>query len=106
GTSWGSAGTVGVALMETAAALDAPLAATAGAIVSGAYFGDKVSPLSDSTNIAAIGAGAPLYSHIRHLMHTSVPSFLAAFVVYAAATRLAPVAGDGATETARALIAD
>lgn len=106
GTSWGSAGTVGVALMGTAAALDAPLTATAGAIVSGAYFGDKVSPLSDSTNIAAIGAGAPLYSHIRHLMHTAVPSFVVAFVVYAAATRLAPVQADGATESARALVAD
>ncbi len=106
GTSWGSAGTVGVALMGTAAALDAPLAATAGAIVSGAYFGDKISPLSDSTNIAAIGAGAPLYAHIRHLMHTSVPSFVVAFVVYAAATRLSPVAGDAATDSARALVAD
>ncbi len=61
GTSWGSAGTIGVALMGTAAALDVPLAAAAGAVVSGAYFGDKMSPLSDTTNIAAIGADADLY---------------------------------------------
>ena len=68
GTSWGSAGTIGVALMGTAAALGAPMAATAGAVVSGAYFGDKMSPLSDSTNICAIGAGANVYAHIRHML--------------------------------------
>jgi NhaC family Na+:H+ antiporter len=82
GTSWGSAGTIGVALMGTAAALDANLAATAGAVVSGAYLGDKMSPLSDSTNIAAIGAGAGLYSHIRQMMYTATPSFAVATVVY------------------------
>ncbi|HEX6937972.1 MAG TPA: Na+/H+ antiporter NhaC [Longimicrobiales bacterium] len=106
GTSWGSAGTIGVALMGTAAALDAPLAATAGAVVSGAYFGDKLSPLSDSTNIASIGAGAPLYSHIRHLMHTSVPSALAALATYAVAARLAPVPTGELADGARALLAD
>ena len=68
GTSWGSAGTVGVALMGMAMAIDAPLAATAGAVVSGAYFGDKLSPLSDSTNICAIGANANLYDHIRNML--------------------------------------
>ena len=84
GTSWGSAGTIGVALMGMAAALDAPLGATAGAVVSGAYFGDKLSPLSDSTNISAIGAGSNLYSHIRHMLYTAVPSFVIATCVYAA----------------------
>ena len=68
GTSWGSAGTVGVALMGMAMAIDAPLAATAGAVVSGAYFGDKLSPLSDATNICAIGANANLYDHIRNML--------------------------------------
>jgi NhaC family Na+:H+ antiporter len=85
GTSWGSAGTLGVALMGAAAAVDAPLAATAGAVVSGAYFGDKMSPLSDSTNICALGAGADLYAHIRHMLYTAVPSFLLATAVYAVA---------------------
>ncbi|HEX9731691.1 MAG TPA: Na+/H+ antiporter NhaC [Thermoanaerobaculia bacterium] len=85
GTSWGSAGTLGVALMGTAAALDAPLAATAGAVVSGAYFGDKMSPLSDSTNVCAIGAGADLYAHIRHMLYTAVPSFALALAIYAVA---------------------
>lgn len=82
GTSWGSAGTIGVALMGTAAALGADLAVTAGAVVSGAYFGDKMSPLSDSTNITAIGAGAPLYHHIRQMTYTAVPSFIVAGAVY------------------------
>jgi Na+:H+ antiporter, NhaC family len=106
GTSWGSAGTIGVALMGMAAALGAPLAVTAGAVVSGAYFGDKLSPLSDSTNICAIGADAPLYSHIRHMLYTAVPSFILALVVYTFAARLAPVSGDGLPESARLLLAE
>ena len=106
GTSWGSAGTIGVALMGTAAALGAPMAATAGAVVSGAYFGDKMSPLSDSTNICAIGAGADLYAHIRHMMYTAVPSFVLCLVLYTLASRLAPVSADGTTGGAEALLAD
>ena len=106
GTSWGSAGTIGVALMGMAAALDAPLGATAGAIVSGAYFGDKMSPLSDSTNICAIGADAPLYAHIRHMLYTALPSFVIALAVYALAARLTPVAPGGLPETARVLLSD
>lgn len=104
GTSWGSAGTVGVALMGIAAAIDAPLAMVAGAVVSGAYFGDKMSPLSDSTNIAAIGAGAELYSHIRHMTYTAFPSFIVAVVVFAL------VGGNtdasASTESAQAMIRD
>lgn len=82
GTSWGSAGTVGVAMMGMAAALDAPLAVVAGAVISGAYFGDKLSPLSDTTNISAIAVGIPLYRHIAHLLYTSVPSFVIALIAY------------------------
>ncbi|AKH62135.1 MULTISPECIES: Na+/H+ antiporter NhaC [Photorhabdus] len=82
GTSWGAAGTVGVALMGVAAGLDVPLAAAAGAVVSGAYFGDKISPLSDSTNFAAIVADTDLYSHIQHLLYTTIPSFILAAIVY------------------------
>lgn len=82
GTSWGSAGTVGVALMGVASGLDVPLAAAAGAVVSGAYFGDKISPLSDSTNFAAIVADTDLYAHIQHLLYTTLPSFILAAVVY------------------------
>ncbi|MGC8074157.1 Na+/H+ antiporter NhaC family protein, partial [Salmonella enterica] len=71
GTSWGSAGTVGVAFMGVAIGLDANLAATAGAVVAGAYFGDKLSPLSDTTNIASAATGVDLYEHIAHLLYTT-----------------------------------
>jgi NhaC family Na+:H+ antiporter len=106
GTSWGSAGTVGVALMGMAGALHAPLPMVAGAVVSGAYFGDKMSPLSDSTNICAIAASVPLYRSIRHLLYTAIPSFTACLIVYSLASRVAPVTGDGLPETARILLAD
>ncbi|TCP92127.1 transporter (NhaC family) [Cricetibacter osteomyelitidis] len=82
GTSWGSAGTVGVAFMGVAMGLDANLSATAGAVVAGAYFGDKLSPLSDTTNIASAAAGVDLYEHIAHLLYTTLPSFILAAIVY------------------------
>ncbi len=105
GTSWGSAGTIGVALMGMASALDAPLGAVAGAVVSGAYFGDKLSPLSDSTNICAIGARANLYAHVRHMLYTALPSFVVSVGVY---TLLAPpmAGGDGLPPRAARLLAD
>ncbi|ELU09613.1 hypothetical protein CAPTEDRAFT_94029, partial [Capitella teleta] len=81
-TSWGSAGTVGVALMGVAAGMDANLAAVAGAVVSGAYFGDKISPLSDSTNFAPVVAGTDLYSHIQHMLWTTLPAFILATTVF------------------------
>lgn len=89
GTSWGSAGTIGVAMMGTAAALGAPLPMVAGAIVSGAYFGDKMSPLSDSTILAAVSAKVDLYAHIRHMLYTAGPSFLVSLVVFSVAGRAA-----------------
>src|SRR5699024_496590 len=82
GTSWGSVGTVGVALMGIATGLDANLAATAGAIVAGAYFGDKLSPLSDTTNLAPIAAGSELYEHIKHMLWTTIPASVVAIIVY------------------------
>jgi len=82
GTSWGSAGTLGVALMGAASVIGVPLPATAGAVISGAYLGDKMSPLSDSTNICAIGAAADLYAHIRNMLYTAVPSTLIALIIY------------------------
>ena len=83
GTSWGSAGTLGVAFIATAEAMGLPLAPVAGAVVSGAYFGDKLSPLSDTTNVAAIAAHVPVFSHIRHMLWTALPSFALATLVYA-----------------------
>ena len=106
GTSWGSAGTVGVALMGMAMAIDAPLAATAGAVVSGAYFGDKLSPLSDSTNICAIGANANLYDHIRNMLYTAVPSFVLALVVYAFVGNLNSSSAEALPESAVQLLAE
>jgi NhaC family Na+:H+ antiporter len=74
GTSWGSAGTAGVALMGVAVGLDVSLPITAGAVISGAVFGDKMSPLSDTTNLSPLCAGADLYDHIRSMMWTTVPA--------------------------------
>lgn len=82
GTSWGSAGTIGVALMGVAAGLNVNPAAVAGAVISGAYFGDKLSPLSDTTNLAPIAAGTNIYAHIRHLLWTTGGSFIVASIVY------------------------
>ncbi|WP_036828799.1 Na+/H+ antiporter NhaC, partial [Photobacterium sanctipauli] len=82
GTSWGSVGTIGVALMGIAAGMGAPLPAVAGAVISGAYFGDKMSPLSDSTNMASIVTGTDIYDHIRHMLWTTIPSALLALVVF------------------------
>jgi NhaC family Na+:H+ antiporter len=105
GTSWGSAGTLGVAFIATAEAMGLPLAPVAGAVVSGAYFGDKLSPLSDTTNVAAIAAHVPVFGHIRHMLWTAVPSFVLAGLVFAA---LGLTGGGGETatpETARATAA-
>jgi len=82
GSSWTVAATIGVALMGVAGGLGVSLPITAGAIISGAYFGDKMSPLSDTTNLAPAVAGTDLFTHIRHMVWTSVPSFVFALVVF------------------------
>lgn len=82
GTSWGSAGTIGVAFMGVAIGLDANLAMVAGAVVAGAYFGDKMSPLSDTTNLAALTGGVNLYTHIANMLWTTGPAFLVSIVVF------------------------
>ncbi len=82
GSSWTASGTVGVALMGVAMGLgiDAPIAA--GMVISGAYMGDKLSPMSDSTNVAAAAARTPLYDHVSAMMTTTIPSFCLALVIY------------------------
>ncbi len=82
GSSWTTAGTIGVALIAIAQLFDLSLAVTAGAVISGAYFGDKISPLSDTTNLAPAMVGVDLFVHIRHMMWTTIPSFLIALVLY------------------------
>ena len=76
GSSWSTAGTVGVALMGIGGGLGIQPAMTAGAVISGAYLGDKMSPMSDTTNLAPAVAEAELFDHIRSMMYTSVPAFL------------------------------
>lgn len=83
GTSWGSVATMGVALMGIASALGVNPAATAGAVIAGSYFGDKISPLSDTTNLAPLAAGSNLYEHIGHMFWTTVPATIVSLVVYA-----------------------
>jgi len=82
GTSWGSAGTIGVAIMGIAGGLGVSLPATAGAVVAGAYFGDKLSPLSDTTNLAPLAAGSTLYDHIKHMLYTTIPATVVSLIVY------------------------
>lgn len=74
GSSWTVVGTIGIGLMGIALNMDLSPSITAGAIISGAYFGDKSSPLSDATNLAAAAAGANLYDHIRAVLWTSIPA--------------------------------
>lgn len=82
GSSWTTAGTVGVALMGVGSGLGMNEAIAAGAIVSGAYFGDKLSPLSDSTNLAPAVAGTELFTHIRHMLYTTVPAISISLIIY------------------------
>jgi len=82
GSSWSTAGSMGVALIGVGTALGFPAAMTAGAVVSGAYFGDKMSPLSDTTNLAPAVAGSNLFEHIKHMIWTTGPSIVIALIAY------------------------
>lgn len=82
GSSWTTAATVGVALMGVAAGMEMSAAVTAGAVISGAYFGDKISPLSETTNLAPAVAGTDLFEHIKYMMWTTIPSFIIALVLF------------------------
>lgn len=82
GSAWTTAGTLGVALMAIASASSLSPSITAGAIISGAYFGDKLSPLSDTTNLASAVTGTELFEHVRFLQWTTIPAFLVAVLVF------------------------
>jgi len=82
GTSWGSAGTIGVVMIGIAQVYDANLAITAAAIVGGSFFGDKMSPLSDTTNVAALATGVSVYDHIKSMMYTTGPAAIIAAIAY------------------------
>jgi NhaC family Na+:H+ antiporter len=82
GTSWGTIGTIGVAFIGIAMGLGIPLGPAAGAVVAGAYFGDKMSPLSDIPNLATVISGSNLFDHIRHMLPSAVPAWLAGLAIY------------------------
>jgi NhaC family Na+:H+ antiporter len=82
GSSWTVAATIGVALMGVASGLGVSAPMTAGAIISGAYFGDKLSPLSDTTNLAAAVSGTELFVHIKNMLWSTVPSFIIALFIF------------------------
>lgn len=84
GTSWTTIASIGIALMGIGDALGIPRPYTAGAIISGAYFGDKMSPMSDTTVLASSMTGADLFSHIRYMLYTTVPSICVSLVLYLA----------------------
>ncbi|WCL54681.1 Na+/H+ antiporter NhaC [Gimibacter soli] len=82
GSSWTTAGTIGLALIGIAQVMGLSLEVTAGAVISGAYFGDKLSPLSDTTNLAPAMVGTDLFTHIRHMLWTTVPSVIIALILF------------------------
>ncbi|MGB8714298.1 MAG: Na+/H+ antiporter NhaC [Onishia taeanensis] len=82
GSSWTVAGTLGIGLIGIADGLGLSSAVSAGAVISGAYFGDKLSPLSDTTNLAPAAAGVELFEHIRHMLWTTVPSLVIALIAF------------------------
>lgn len=82
GSSWTTSATVGIALVGIGQAIGIPLGMVAGAVISGAYFGDKMSPLSDTTNLAPAMAGGELFSHIRYMAYTTIPSITITLIIF------------------------
>ncbi|MER2064508.1 MAG: Na+/H+ antiporter NhaC family protein, partial [Alkalibacterium sp.] len=82
GSSWGTAGTMGIALMGIAAGLGIPAPMTAGAIISGAYLGDKMSPLSDTTNLAPAMAGTDVFTHVKFMTLPTVITYIISLIVF------------------------
>ena len=83
GTSWGTVGTLGVVFMGIGTVLNVPLPLVAGMVISGATFGDKLSPVSDTTNLASMSAGTDLYAHIKSMLYTTIPSYIIVLVAFA-----------------------
>lgn len=82
GSSWTTMGTVGVALVGVGEGLGVPLGMTVGAIICGAYFGDKMSPLSDTTNLAPAMAGTSVFTHVKHMVYTTTPAIVITLVIF------------------------
>ena len=97
GSSWTTSATVGIALIGIAGALDISLGMTAGAVLSGAYFGDKMSPMSDTTNLAPAMAGTDLFTHIKYMSYTTVPTFIVTLIIFIIIGLTLSVSGDADT---------
>lgn len=82
GSSWTTSATVGIALIGIGSAIGMPIGMVAGAVISGAYFGDKLSPLSDTTNLAPAMAGTDLFTHIRYMLYTTVPTLILSLIIF------------------------
>ena len=82
GSSWSTIATVGIALLGIGNVLGISEGLIAGSIISGAYFGDKLSPLSDTTNLAAAMSGTNLFTHIKYMMYTTIPSFIITLIIF------------------------
>jgi NhaC family Na+:H+ antiporter len=82
GSSWSTSATIGIALIGIGKALELPVGMVAGAVISGAYFGDKLSPLSDTTNLAPAMAGGELFTHIRYMLYTTLPSIIISLLIF------------------------
>jgi len=104
GSSWTTSATVGIALIGVGNAMGVPVGMTAGAIISGAYFGDKMSPLSDTTNLAPVMAGGELFSHIRYMTYTTIPSIAITLIVFIVLSLGLEVNGAVETESLNAAI--
>ena len=94
GRSWTTSATVGIALVSIGSALGIPTGMIAGAVISGAYFGDKMSPLSDTTNLAPAMAGTDLFTHIRYMFYTTIPSILITLIVFSVLSGTIETTGD------------
>lgn len=99
GSSWTTSATVGIALIGIGKVLGIPVGMVAGAVISGAYFGDKLSPLSDTTNLAPAMAGGELFSHIRYMTYTTVPSIVITIIVFTILSLIQNTTGAADTES-------
>ena len=94
GSSWTTSATVGIALIGIGEALGIPLGMVAGAVISGAYFGDKMSPLSDTTNLAPAMAGTDIFTHIRYMAITTIPTITITLIVFTIISLTIKTTGD------------
>ena len=104
GSSWSTSATVGIALIGIGKVLGIPIGMVAGAVISGAYFGDKLSPLSDTTNLAPAMAGGELFSHIRYMSLTTIPSIVITLIVFLILSLTQETTGQADTLTLMAAI--